>query len=267
MREDMFEVIIERPRRGSRWLSHARRAGRRDAKVDVKRDPDAMLRQIGIQRWTKVGRGTKSLNENLAPLRRFLEKQVNRPWDKVWSEISENLSASSTVQQHVRDHVADFVATRAFMKDGAVWVSGRYGRPELLRDSRYRMYVDPRTGILRRNKFYESWSRQYRAMKAEAEKHRASRMRELSGTMQAHKLDDDCWWEVRIAPIPTRTMTFPGRFGSPVQYAVREPFTDVVFSAKLSEYFAEYLYGREGVYAAAKRQMSRREIDSLGLPR
>jgi hypothetical protein len=267
MREDMFEVIIERPRRGSRWLSHARRAGRHDAKVDVKRDPDAMLRQIGLKRWARMGRGTKSLNENLAPLRRFLESQVNRPWDKVWSEISENLSASSTVQQHVRDHVVDFVATRAFMKDGAVWVSGRYGRPEPLRDSRYRMYVDPRTGILRKNKFYESWSRQYRAMKAQAEKHRASRMRELSGTMQAHKLDDDCWWEVRLAPIPTRIVTGPRVFGAPMTHQVREPFTDVVFSAKLSEYFAEYLYGREGVYACAKRQLSRREIDRLGLPR
>jgi hypothetical protein len=266
MRDDMFEVIIERPRLGSR-MGHRRRARRMDANVDVKRDPEAMALQVGLARWTKLGRGTKTLNENLAPLRRFLEKQVNRPWDKVWSEISENLSASSTVQQHVRDHVGDFVATRTFLKDGAAWVSDRYGRPEPLRDSRYRLYVDPRTGILRKNKFYESWSKRYRAMKAQAEKHRASRMRALSDTVQAHRLDDNCWWEVRLAPIPTRLMTFPGRFGAPMQYSVRERFTDVVFSAKLSEYFAEYLYGREGVYAIAKRQLSRREIDNLDLPR
>ncbi len=55
---------------------------------------------------------TKWLNENLAPLKRFLGKQVGRPWDKVYSEIAENLKPTSTVQQHVRDHIEDFVALK-----------------------------------------------------------------------------------------------------------------------------------------------------------
>ena len=111
MRDDMFEIIIERPRWGSR-MGHFRRARRRDPKVDAKRDPEGMMRQIGIGRGSWMARGVKSLNENLAPLRRYLESQVNRPWDKVWSDISENLSTGSTVQQHVRDHIADLVFER-----------------------------------------------------------------------------------------------------------------------------------------------------------
>jgi hypothetical protein len=222
-----------------------------------------MALQVGLNRWAMMGRGWKSLNENLAPLRRYLERQVNRPWDKVWSEVSENLSASSTVQQHVRDHVTDFVAIRSFMKDGTVFVTGRYGEPRTLRETHQRLYVDPRTGILRKNKYYTSWTRKRREMQAAAAKHRATRMREISPTVQAHRLDDNCWWEVRLAPIPTRTVTY----GGTRHYTVRDMFTDVVLSAKLSTLPVDELYGRDGVYAVNKRQLSRREIAALDLPR
>jgi hypothetical protein len=264
MREDMFEVIIERPRRGSR-MGHHRRARRMDANVDVRRDPDSIPHQIGLGRWTTLG-NWKSLNENLAPLRRYLERQVNRPWDKVWSEISQNLSASSTVQQHVRDHVGDFVAIRTFVKDGTVWLTGRFGQPTRLTESHRRLYVDPRTGLLRKNKYFVARQKKRRDMLAAAEKHRAARMRVISETVQAHKLDDDCWWEIRLAAIPMKIITYPSP-ARPGQYSVREPFTDVVLRAKLSQLPVEELYGRDGVFAASKRQLSRREIVALGLPR
>src|SRR5215218_1782586 len=134
MRDDIDEVIVDRPRPGSRWIKHARRTRRIDAKVMLARDPDAIPPQIGIRRWTTMSRHWKSLNENLAPLRRYLEKQVGRPWSKIWSDISKNLSAASTVQQHVRDHIGDFVAIRTFMQDGTVYVTGRHGRPTPLRE-------------------------------------------------------------------------------------------------------------------------------------
>jgi hypothetical protein len=52
----------------------------------------------------------KELNENLSPLRRYLERQVGRPWNKVYSEIAEHLRPDNVVQQHVRDHLRNFVA-------------------------------------------------------------------------------------------------------------------------------------------------------------
>jgi hypothetical protein len=264
MRDDMFEVIIERPRRGSR-MGHHRRTRRMDSNVDVRRDPDSIPHQIGLARWTKLG-NWKSLNENLAPLRRYLERQVNRPWDKVWSEISQNLSVSSTVQQHVRDHVGDFVAMRTFVKDGTIWLTGRFGQPLRLTEGHYRLYVDPRTGLLRKNKYFVAWQKKRRDMRAAAEKHRAARMRVISDNVQAHKLDDDCWWEIRLAAIPMKIVTYQSSVG-PGQYSVREPFTDVVLSAKLSQLPVEELYGRDGVFAGSKRQLSRREIVDLDLPR
>ena len=75
----------------------------------------------------------------------------------MWSDICENLSTASTVQQHVRDHIVDFVGLHGFVKDGVVFVAPRHGSLQPLAESHYRLYVDPRSGLLRKNKHYKSW--------------------------------------------------------------------------------------------------------------
>jgi len=264
MRDDMDEVIIERPRRGSRWMKHTRRTRRIDPKVTAARDSDTMPLQIGVGRWTKLARDWKTLNENLSPLRRYLEKQVNRPWDKVWSEISANLEAGNTVQQHVRDHVEDFVAFRTFVRDGTVYLSGRRGGPYKLGDGGgYLLYVDPRTGILRTNRRYKTWQRLRREGAAQEARERALRMREIAPDTQLHKFEDRGWWEVKLAPIPmVRVPTTRGYRG---YYETYERVTDAVLSADLSDLSPDELYGRHGVYAVSKRQLSRKEIAALDL--
>ena len=42
-------------------------------------------KSIGRRRHVRERGGFKVLNENLAPLRRYLEAQVGRPWDKIYS--------------------------------------------------------------------------------------------------------------------------------------------------------------------------------------
>jgi hypothetical protein len=267
MRDDMFEVIIERPRWGSR-MKHRRRARRIDAKAASANDPDSLPAQIGMRRWALFGT-PKSLNENLAPLRRYLEAQADRPWNKVWSEITANLSAASTVQQHVRDHVLDFVAVSTFVKDGTVWLNPRRGRLGPLAESHYRLYVDPRTGLLRRNKHYRSWQRRRREDDAAATRERAARMRSVSADTQLHLLDDGAWWEVTLAPLPTVRQ----RRANPMTGTLREydavdesAYVDVVLRTGLSRLPPHELYGLYGVFAVDKRQLSRREAVRLGLP-
>jgi len=133
MREDMAHVIVERPR----IIDGRPRKGRI-------RTLEEYPKQLGMRRSQRERGGYKALNENLAPLRRFLERQVGRPWDKVFSEIAERLRADSTVQQHVRDHLKDFVATRP-RKGVSTW----YRRGD---DAQWHqpLYVDPRDGILKR---------------------------------------------------------------------------------------------------------------------
>lgn len=259
MRDDMDEVIIERPRRGSRWMTYPRRAKRVDAKVIAREDPDQLVAKIGMRRNAKAARAYKSLNENLSPLRRYLESQVNRPWDKVWSEISAHLESGNTVQQHVRDHVEDFVAYRTFVKDGTIYAMARHGSPRPLADATWLgLYVDPRTGILRRNKHFKRWNRLQREDRAAQARERALRMRDIAPDTQLHKFEERGWWEVKLAPTPkVRVPTTTGYRGYYETYA---PVTDVVLTAGFTDMSSSELYAREGVYAVAKRQLSKKEI-------
>jgi hypothetical protein len=222
--------------------------------------------RIGLKRAALVAGTPKNLNENLRPLQRYLESQINRPWDKVWSEISRSLRVTSAVQQHVRDHVTDFVAIRVVVKDGAIWVPERSGRLTRLEDSYLRMYVDPRTGLLRRNKHFKSWSHKRRDEEAAVARQLAERMRELEPGLQLHRFDDGTWWEIRLAPVPTEVVKVES--GNTVKTVNRIlPHTDVVCGTSLSKLPPAELYGRWGVYAVAKRQLSRKEMLALGLPR
>jgi hypothetical protein len=136
----MFEVIIERPRvkpsRGGRKGRH-----RESTERAFERAPKV----LGMGR---AGR-TKSLNENLAPLRRFLRSRVGTPWDAVRSEMGAVLALSSAVQKHVLDHARQYVEENPRMIDGrphrpaasrgVYWPLGQWCRE---------FYVCPETGLL-----------------------------------------------------------------------------------------------------------------------
>ena len=130
MRADMSRVIVERPRRGG--------LTRRGRSLSF----DDLSQHEGMRRRHRIGGNWKELNENLAPLRRYLERQVGRPWSKVYSEITAHLRADNTVQQHVRDHLRDFVAVKPLRHAGlyANRMSGLWHQP---------LYVDERDGILK----------------------------------------------------------------------------------------------------------------------
>lgn len=254
MRGDMPKVIVERPRSGSRVRLRNR------ARIE---DDERLPSKVGMKRDARERGGYRMLNENLAPLRRYLEAQVGRPWNKVWAEICANLKPTSTVQQHVRDHIPDFVGIKTSLKDGEVWVHQRL-TPVPLKEAYVRLFVDPKSGLLRRNKYRVSWNARHRAAKAEAEKARHARMRVVSSTKQLHLLDDGAWWEIALAPVPTgvrEVATNRGLRRVTVELGVR----DAVLDAKLSELSREDLYGRRGVYAVSKRQLSKKELRDLKL--
>jgi hypothetical protein len=139
MRADMFKVIVERPRWGA---GHA-------PPVKLKKDKDRH-KQIGLKRHAKEQAAyTKSLNENLAPLVRFIQRRVGRRWDDVFSEICAGLDTGSTVKMHVREHLPDFVLRISYGRYGELLHEGR----EVLPDRRNRhwpeFYVDPDDGVLK----------------------------------------------------------------------------------------------------------------------
>jgi hypothetical protein len=140
MRADMFKVIVERPRWGA---GHA-------PPVKLKKDKNPHT-QIGLKRHAKQRAAyTKSLNENLAPLVRFIQRRVGRRWDDVFSEICAGLDTGSTVKMHVRQHLPDFVLFRISRgRHGELLSDGRRLRPDRHNCAWPEFYVDPDDGRLK----------------------------------------------------------------------------------------------------------------------
>jgi len=142
MRSDMQKIIVERPRYGSTMRNHksARRLapGQVGLAMEVGGDYDG-----GPSRASSARRD-KWLNENLAPLRRYLQKQIGRPWDKVFSEIRATLDTRSAIGLHVMQHLEDFVETKTLMIRGTV-----YARRWAQLVPAEGLYVHPVTGLIR----------------------------------------------------------------------------------------------------------------------
>jgi hypothetical protein len=142
----MHKVIVERPRMlRSKWKNR-KTALRLSESQRAQAIGDADDYDSGRPRASSA-RHEKQLNENLAPLKRYLMRQVGRPWDKVYSEICRTIDTRSAVGLHVLQHVEDFIAVDTFIENGEVRERRRYWfmRPRGL-------YVHPVTGIIRLTK-------------------------------------------------------------------------------------------------------------------
>jgi hypothetical protein len=182
MREDMACVIVERPR----IKAYSNRKGRRQ-------EPEDMPAHEGMRRARALRGDRKQLNENLAPLRRYLARQVGRPWSKVYAEIAAHLRADSTVQQHVRDHLRDFVAVtprrnirnwRSTYRGGLWW---------------QQLYVDPVTDLLcRTDRLPEEKARR----RAKRNRSAPPVERIAQAADRELRLINGLWYELQLAPLP-----------------------------------------------------------------
>jgi hypothetical protein len=114
MREDMERVLITRPRFG--------RSQRKLNRMRAKKMAEAAPRKQGLKRQrAENGTRTKHFNDHIAPLERFLAKQVGRPWDKVYGEIRERIKPGHLLQEHLMEHVWGMVMRPTIGRDGE-WV-------------------------------------------------------------------------------------------------------------------------------------------------
>jgi hypothetical protein len=138
----MQKVMVERPRHGS-WQPNYKSGAR----------VQAVHAQFAMQ-WgddfdsgpsrASSGRRNKHLNENLAPLKRYLSSQVGRPWNKVFSEIRKNLDTRSATGLHIMQHLRQFVTIETTMIGDVVCGWHCCGLHPVKG-----LYVHPLTGLLR----------------------------------------------------------------------------------------------------------------------
>lgn len=252
MRADMYKVIVERPRRGGGMR------GEDPAPIDLDDSP----RQEGLRRRH---RRHKWLNENLAPLRRYLASQVGRPWDKVFSEICAGIDRRNTVQRHIHQHLEDFVAIRVYDVDGELQIDGRWrGRVALASNWAPEFYVHPRHGLLCVNEgriqARRDYQRERRARFRDARDGAGEHRRTLDPNTQLHRIDG-VWYRVELSVITNDAM-LDRRVDAlrklPLDRCPREIAMKGVASRR-------DLFGDPNVYARSKRQLNARELRQYGL--
>jgi hypothetical protein len=255
MRDDMDKVIVERPRRGGGVQGDGR--GFRNS------------RERGSHLGMKRGYGhPKGLNENLAPLKRWLHKQVHRPWDKVYAELCSGIDRRSTVQAHIFEHIDDFVERRAELRDGEVCVPphrwGTHRSVPLCKAPNVELFVHPVTGILLPNRrLAEARAARRAARKTWAEQRGDvpyAVYHVIDETTQWHRVDG-CWFEVTLAKLPDRvgaTKPEEKRYDVLRHCLVTRSGAALRPAPDMPTHRA--MYGRSDVYAVAKRQLGRRDV-------
>jgi hypothetical protein len=254
MRSDMDKVLVERPRRGG----HGARKGR------LPRDPEALPRFLGLRRQAKEHGDFKHLNENLAPLGRYLERQVNRPWNKVYSEICARIDKGNTVQAHVLTHIDQFLHLKVDKVQpspaapcGVVLLARRWVGACSVRPGE--LYVDPDDGIIKRAR-----------RKVNATVRRAAPTRQVLAPGSIGVAIGGLWYAVETMPFdivaeaaPAPLLSFCTARG--VSRIWSDPILGVVTAGKAEDTrrLAE-VYGR-GRLGAGKRQLSGRELRAHGL--
>jgi len=244
MREDMFKVIVERPRSGRSWAAKT--------KLRYLKPDDERTRMSGKRLAIEIGR-RKWLNENLAPLKRYLQKQLGRKWDDIFSDICRHLDTGSTVKMHVREHLDDFVMRKVRIdEDGMYWGSGYWGglyRPDWWRAA---YYVDPADGRLKETRALRAKLGLVSPLERRRQKYKCKRtlpgsFRRLSGTQFLVKCGG-LWYRFELSNPPQ----------SPSGFA----YTDCQIREELQRYTAQ---PNPDWAVVRKQQLSRKALRSYGL--
>jgi len=95
--------------------------------------------------------GTKSFNDNLEPLMRFLISRIGKNWNKVYAKLCDQLDKNTVPGLHVFNHLFDFVKLKTMM-EGKIIYYYQFGIKTQLtsREKWPKFYVDHKTGQLRK---------------------------------------------------------------------------------------------------------------------
>jgi hypothetical protein len=157
MRPDLNKLLTERPRAGSAFRNrktHLRFKSYDDSKEDRYSLPKTGKMLMENRDFGPYDANSKEFTDKLGPLRRWLESQVGRNWDKVYSEIKQAFPNTNKQNHHLIDtHLIGYVIRNPIVakskKRRRVCFIDRWGPRELEAGE---IYVDPETHVLMRYK-------------------------------------------------------------------------------------------------------------------
>ncbi|MBD2576131.1 hypothetical protein [Oscillatoria sp. FACHB-1406] len=225
-------IIIERPR-GGRRISSTRITGYQKelARITAVASEEGLLQPYLI----KTRNRTKYFSDHLAPLRRFLNSKVGKPWDLVYSELCHKLDITTLSGQHILSHLWDFVERYVIFIDGVLYARHRQNYP-LVRGQgqwRNRFYIHPETGVLclipiapqERLQLVDDWL--------------------WEGSDRCYRQIEGIWYFVTFSSAP-----------------IKGKIIDLLLQSELTYSTAQQEYGRP-IYACHKRHATKKEIRTI----
>ncbi|MCC6574693.1 MAG: hypothetical protein IT462_13000 [Planctomycetes bacterium] len=134
MRDDLDRVIINKPR----W----------NPRDDSSRLRWCDLEDAPAREPINPYNNRKGFTDRLGPLRRWLDAQVGRHWDKVYGDLCGSLDRRKVSADHVFLHAMRWIALNTRKVDGEIVDSA--GNPLVGRYRPYDFYVCPLSGMFRR---------------------------------------------------------------------------------------------------------------------
>ena len=208
----------------------------------------------------------RSLDENLAPLKRWIESQANRPWNNAYAQLCASIDRRNSVQEHIFAHIDNFVACETNLIDGKVHVVSAWERkPQPVEESRATLHVHPLTGMRPKNRHRIRRKQHRQEEQRSARDALAAKRCDLSPWNQFH-CPDHIWYHVTLAMLdePVWRDGHNRKQGLWVYRqhwdAIRNRMVSRHHRRELVEESAYGLFGKPDVYAAAKRQLSSAEL-------
>ena len=212
MRSDLNKQLCERERHGhAKDFGEYRRSRAHDEAFDYNADDglDEPFRGVGSghreSMKKRYGYDRKQFNENLRPLYGFIHKSVGRKWDDVYSEICSNFDKRSVINQHILIHLFQYVGVDDVIvgDDNKVYHRRfQYGANDIvpINASYYKYYVDPRDGILKYNKYHQSYRQKWREEEKRRQEAELAVRRVISDDLELHNIDGS-WFEIKYETI------------------------------------------------------------------
>jgi hypothetical protein len=220
MRKDFHKVLTEDPRRLSRSTFHPIR----NAKENAVFDDEFSGGKESMMKRRRVARGErKSFGDHLSPLRRFMAKNVGRPWNDVYSEICQTFDQRKFTNKHIMQHVErDCIENNVCLIDGKIHAFSRWDGWEPIKPTDNQKwatyYAHPVTGVLCSN--FEpnaTGSAKRKAEERDAERHARFRVHDRDTHLY---LIDGVWFVYKLADIPAPRREYHRPIGiSPIEWS------------------------------------------------
>lgn len=195
MREDLNKVVHEHERSGHKNTFKPYRKLK-------KFNPKVGGEDIGGRESMRhrLGWDGKTSRHNHVAIEGAIRKAVDRPWDDFYSELCKTVDHRSSTGRHVFETLDWRVERNLYVEDGELYIRNNY-RKEALKDSTTEFYVDPRDGILKRNKWLKTYRQRVKQQRAESKAAEDKVYRKIDEN-NCLRIIDGIWYHFEMKDIP-----------------------------------------------------------------